>query len=175
MSLLLRLSQRDQTEVQVTVTTPTTGVAILDVQVGETSSKSPLHWRAGMWTKPPVDIAVDPANGRLQGVQIVLQDEDVPWGGGENLPADEGAPAISTERWSEDRYRDEVMEVHLLRTPDDRLEVRLKGFGEASKTFQIGGKLQLIVGPDDSLVGLRVGPMSSSDWGRLREAAIPQP
>ena len=51
------------------------GVALIDCWLERGGVA--LHWLASTGTKPPVDITLRPSDGRLQGLQLVLQDEIV--------------------------------------------------------------------------------------------------
>lgn len=58
-----------------TLDQPTREVVVLDVEVGKVSP-APLHWRAGDWTKLPLDLRLS-ERGYLEGIQFVFQDESV--------------------------------------------------------------------------------------------------
>lgn len=95
------------------------GVALIDcwIQPGGV----PLHWRVTSTTKPPLDVAINPMDGSLQGIQFVLQDEAVP-----HIPhgllddtrllADRapltGVPSFDRSAWSADnRYLEEELPI----------------------------------------------------------------
>lgn len=44
--------------------------------VGQDASDAPLHWRAGDWSKPPLDVRLSDV-GAVESIQFVFQDESV--------------------------------------------------------------------------------------------------
>src|SRR5439155_5966841 len=105
---LIRL-EASEYPIGLSIEVPTKGVAILDVTVGSWRSRVPLHWRAGNWSKPPLDVALSP-DGELESIQLVLQDEAVN-ASDECLPAlrhqeEAGRPAFDVDGWPPNRYFD---------------------------------------------------------------------
>ncbi len=104
-----------------TVASPVPGVAVLDLSLGEAKTPVPLHWRGGVWDKPPLDTMLD-SDGQLLGLQYVMQYEQV-------HPRDEpkcddeapGVPVFDTGSFPFGRYMDEQIEVKPYRTVLDSL------------------------------------------------------
>lgn len=132
-----RMSEEPTPAVEVSVYTPTTGVAIVDVKVGAESTPAPLHWPAGDWTKPPLDISLSEI-GRVEGVQVVFQDEVIDTADAAlSTDVDVGVPLFDVDEWPADRYLDARLNVrasrlasgHLLVTIDDDRPGRLLRLG----------------------------------------------
>jgi hypothetical protein len=64
---LVGMEHEPQAMVAWRIESPTVGVVLFDVDVGAWGHPIPLHWRAGDWRKPPLDIQLDPRSGRLCG------------------------------------------------------------------------------------------------------------
>src|SRR5438067_13457866 len=127
----------------------------------------PLHWRAGTWTKPPLDIEIKPDNGRLRALQLVLQDESVPLASNAVLPSivRPGVPIFDTSVWSgSDRYRDERMSVEAMRAEDDRLEAWLDAVGEPAHICRVDSQLDLLFTAEGGLTAIRLGPLTPDEW-----------
>ena len=154
------------------VVSPTGGVVLVNVTL-PAGSRSPLHWRTGTWDKPPLDVEIDPHDGRLQALQIVLQDESVPLIVKRVDASDscEGLPVFDTSGWvSADRYRDETMAVAVNRAADDRLEAWLGGEQEPVSVLTVDDELALLFAGEGELVAIRVGPLTSHEWGVVAAA-----
>src|SRR5689334_17035156 len=105
------------------VTNAAQGIVLIDCGiVRDEESEEPLlvllHWRAGDWKKPPIDIALDEDTGHFQSLQLVLQDETIE----RNtllstdlgtLAPEEGLPVFELLPWSDEDYIDEHLQVSL--------------------------------------------------------------
>ena len=155
----------------------TAGVVAIDVALDKSALPS-LHWRAGNWTKPPLDVAVDPEDGRLRGIQIVLQDEGVPDGKYRvnALEVRRGVPAFDVGTWANsDRYVDETIPVVATRAPDDSLEVLIGEYGEPGVTLTVDDQLELLFTSESVLSAIRVGPLSAEEWSLIAAADTGSP
>lgn len=143
---------------------PSPGVVLINVEIEGSNSLAPLHWRTGDWTKPPLDIEVNPSDGAVQAIQVVLQDENVPLGalraGHEGAV---GIPLVDVEGWPDDRYRDVRCSVELARATTGELIVT---FGELGSTSHAGLPGSLVFGWDGSghLCEIVIGPLTPEDW-----------
>jgi hypothetical protein len=145
------------------IESPTPGVVLIDVDIGESKSLVPLHWRAGDWTKPPLDIEINPADSTIQGVQFVLQDERVPFGAGRPIDGAEPVMAmVDVSAWPASRYRDVRCPVHSMRVANEFV-IAVGATTGASHTGVAGS---FLLGWDMSgcLCEIRLGPLRSEDW-----------
>ena len=146
------------------IESPTPGVVLVSVVIEGPRSVTPLHWRGGDWTKPPLDIEVNPTNGAVQALQVVLQDEHVQRGHLDSKAAGvAGIPVVEVTDWSEDRYRDVRCEVQVTRGPTDELVIRL---GESPVASRSGASGLLMFGWDASvrLCEIVIGPLGRNEW-----------
>lgn len=144
------------------VESPTPGVVLVEVGLG--SDPAPLHWRAGSWDKPPLDISMD-ASGRLLAVQFVLQDEWVERDGTatERAPSELGRPVFDVSSWPDDRYLDVEASVTAVRTPEGTLVLRIGEVGDVDRVVLVGEGLAVCLRAD-ALVEVRIGPLDVEDW-----------
>jgi hypothetical protein len=146
------------------IESPTVGVVLVDVGLGGDRDPAPLHWRAGEWSKPPLDLAIDPLSGRLQALQFVLQDERVPVEEVAPLPAgQQGVPVFEVAGWPADRYRDVRCPVAAIRSQAGELVLRLSRGGVAN-ACRVRGGLAIGYDRDDDLCEIRVGPLAGDEW-----------
>jgi hypothetical protein len=137
---------------------------LINVDVAGPRSLTPLHWRAGEWTEPPIDIEVNPDDGAIQAVQVVLQDE---WAGMRVPPSSQdavsGLPLVAFADWPTDGYWDVRCRVAVARAGTGELIVDLGDRGAVSYAGQLGS---LLFGWDASgeLCQIVIGPLSSEDW-----------
>ncbi len=89
------------------------GVVLIDCWLEREST--PLHWLAGSGRKPPIDVTLGFGDGRLLGLEVVLQDEfvaeNIAWGPHlvRGLEAVAGVPAFDRAAWgSGERYVEEA-------------------------------------------------------------------
>lgn len=146
------------------IESPSPGVVFISVAVTGPRTLTPLHWRAGDWTKPPVDIEVNPDDGFIQSIQVVLQDERV----GMRAPIEGhtpalGLPLVVVADWPTDRYWDEHCPVAMARATTGELIVDL---GEREAVSYVGLPRSLLYGWDVAreLCRLVIGPLSSEAW-----------
>ncbi len=144
------------------VESPTPGVVLVEVVLG--SDAAPLHWRVGLWDKPPLDISMD-RSGRLLGVQFVLQDERVDRNGAvaERAVNDSGRPVFEVTSWPEDRYLDVEAAVVATRTSAGSLVLRIGDVGDVDRAVLVGDGLVLGLRAD-ALVEITIGPLGVEDW-----------
>lgn len=146
------------------IESPVPGVVLINLEIAGPKSLTPLHWRGGDWTKPPLDIELNPMNGAVQALQLVLQDEHVSRGTAE--AASEyavGIPVVELTEWPNDRYRDVRCDVRVTRGETNELIVRLGASTVSSRTGVPG---RVMFGWDESanLCELVIGPLESQDW-----------
>lgn len=146
------------------IESPVPGVVNVNVEIEGPKSLTPLHWRAGDWTKPPLDIEVNPTTGAVQAVQLVLQDERVPSGTVTTTPEHTvGVPVVDVGDWPNGRYRDVRCDVEVVRGERNELVVR---WGASVVAFRSGVRESLVFGWDESadLCELVIGPLDQRDW-----------
>ena len=128
---------------------PTPGVVLIDVEIAGPKSLAPLHWRAGDWTKPPLDIEVNPVVVPSRAFRLCFQDEQVPEGtprvGYEGAV---GIPLVDVEGWPEDRYRDIRCPVEVTRATTGELVATLGGMSAISYAGLPGGMVMGGTAPD---------------------------
>jgi hypothetical protein len=147
------------------IESPVPGVVLIDVDVGS-REPVPLHWRAGTWTKPPLDVFLD-SEGHLAGFQLVLQDERVALSKGSNAPLlESGLPVFDTTLWPADRYLDEHMKVSTVRLSTGELVVGIGEDDRVMKVYQVGTGLTIGL-VRDVLVEIRLGPLTVDDWDSI--------
>lgn len=150
---------------------PTRGVVILDAAVGEVATSTPLHWRAGDWSKPPLDVRLSD-NGEVESIQFVFQDESVDVG--DVVPPSEmatGLPTFEVGAWPPDRYSDVHLPVTTLRLPSGHLYAAIGNF-QPSRSVSVTWGLRFDFDPADQLVGIALGPLTADEW-QLIEASAP--
>lgn len=154
------------------VESPVRGVVNVDVTVGDGSGGAPLHFRIGDWSKPPVDVSIG-ADGAVQGVQIVLQDEAVMRSVEPSEVRDAPMARVCFEvaDWPDARYRDERGEVVLGRGPDGVLIVSVSD-GEVGRYWRVGDGLVLGFS-GEQLSELRIGPLVATEWEIIEGSAAP--
>jgi len=154
------------------IESPTPGIVLINVVIPGSRSPAPLHWRAGDWTTPPVDVEINPNDGAIEAIQIVLQDERIDFGGRrKTLELVSGQPCVDVSDWPADRYRDVHCSVAVERAQDGELVV---DFGDAAPMTQSGESGSLVFGWDASgeLSQLIVGPFSSEDWDDINAFSV---
>ena len=156
--------------IAISVTSPSRGVAILDVVVGSRSSPAPLHWLAGDWSKPPLDVALGPG-GQIESVQVVFQDEAVAMTEADVSSRDElGLPSFELDGWPANRYLDVRTDVHAARIASDELLVSIDG-DPPTRLVQLGDGLKLGLDGRDHLARLVIGPLDIEQWRMIDAAA----
>jgi hypothetical protein len=150
---------------------PTRGVVTLDVAVGEFASSAPLHWRAGDWTKPPLDIRLSD-KGSVESIQFVFQDESVDVD--DIVPPSDieiGLPTFELDAWPSDRYSDAQLPVTTARLPSGELYATI-GDAHPSRSVSASWGLRFDFDTSDQLVGIALGPLTADEW-QLIEASAP--
>lgn len=154
-----------------TLDCPTRGVVILDVMVGQDASDAPLHWRAGDWTKPPLDLRLSDA-GSVENIQFVFQDKSV--GSGQvALPSKSeiGLPTFDVRAWPEGRYVDARIAVRTSRLPSGELYAAI-GEGQPERSLSVTSGPRFGFDSSDHLVGIALGPLTAGEW-QVVEASAP--
>lgn len=144
------------------IESPVAGVVLIEVVLE--SNPAPLHWRAGLWEKPPLDLSMD-SSGRMIGFQFVLQDERVP------LAEDAGGPRVTApawpvfdvDSWPEDRYMDEHIPVTVGRLAAGTLLLGIGNLEGPDRLLEVGDGLAVGL-TDGMLREIRLGPLDADDW-----------
>jgi hypothetical protein len=149
------------------IESPTPGVVLIDVAIERPSRSTPLHWRAGTWSKPPLDLSLDD-HGRLVGLQFVLQDERVPAGQWTVFPDPEvGLPVFDVRGWPSERYRDETMVVQASRLSSGELALRLGDLQPLARVCAVAAGVLMGFTEAGSLAEIRLGPLDEEDWAAI--------
>lgn len=167
MTPMLRLLRQDLPlpEVSLSIESPVPGVVLVDAVLDR--HEAPLHWRAGLWDKPPLDVSLRP-DGRLVGVQFVLQDEKVPRGDGPPPSSGEsggGWPVFEVRSWPEKRYVDEKIAVSFERAAASLV----LGIGSepVGRWVRAGTALSVGLNASDEVVGMVFGPLDAENWNAI--------
>jgi hypothetical protein len=161
---IVRVDHSAKAQVRWVIGSPTPGVVLVDVKIGNNSSVLPLHWRTGDWTKPPLDVELDPNSGEVLAVQFVLQDERVPRQEVEDLPdVGQGVPLFDIRGWPADRYSDFRQLVRVVRSKVDEMVLSI-GSDRAVAGLSIDGRLMFAHDQSCRLCEIRIGPLSSEEW-----------
>jgi len=159
--------EKTHSEITWTIGSPVPGVVIIDVTVGSERVPVPLHWRAGTWRKPPLDIILDD-RGRLVAMQFVLQDERMEIRDGtRHVEPEIGVPRFDVSSWATDRYRDEQVPVVALRAVTGELVIRIGDEQPLSRACEPSPGLVLAFGDDDGLARIEIGPLTNDDWASI--------
>jgi hypothetical protein len=133
-----------------------------------------VHLHVGDGTKPPVDFAFDEHDGRLVGVQVVLQDEAVSGQHvfGEGLVCEYGVPIADLTPWrEEEQILDHVFTPTIAWEPVGTLAVRVaRTAGLPTKECVIDG-LRLVLDERGLLLGVRLPGFSELDVAAVARAA----
>lgn len=162
---MLRLIRQESPppEISILIESPVPGVVLIDIVLD--SHNAPLHWRAGSWDKPPLDVSLRP-DGWLAGVQFVVQDEEVPMRAGLDPSSGEaggGWPIFEVALWPDDeRYVDEKLHVSFERVAAS-LVLRI-GFEPAQRWARVGAGMAVGLNAADDVVGMVFGPLHADDW-----------
>ena len=137
----------------------------------------PLHWRAGDWSKPPIDIEVDPTSGLLLNVQLVLQDERVlprcarPVGEAEAA----GVPRFDVSTWARgERYQDETMCVTIAWSAVDSLYMEFESVERANR-IDVAPCLAMFVTGVGRCVGIEMVGLDHDELRHIARAVIGTP
>lgn len=149
------------------IETPTPGVVLIDVTIERQAASAPLHWRAGTWSKPPLDLALDD-EGRLVGLQFVLQDERVAAGQWTVFPdPEEGLPVFDIQGWPSERYCDETMPVEASRLSGYKLALRLGDRQPLAGSCAVASGVVMGFTDASTLAEIRLGPFDQEDWAAI--------
>ncbi len=149
------------------VQSPTPGVVLLDFTIEGRAPWAPLHWRAGLWSKPPLDLSLDAA-GQLVALQFALQDERVLPGEATLLAAPEtGLPVFDVNEWPSERYRDEKIPVEPIRTSSGDLVVRIGPPRPLARVCGVVPGLLMAFTDVGNLAEIRLGPLDREDWAAI--------
>jgi hypothetical protein len=151
------------------ISSPTSGVVIVDVSVGPPTSISNLHWRAGDWTKPPLDMSLS-HSGHLESIQFVFQDEEVRQSH-ETAPIVEqrGSPIFDTTAWTKKRYWDIRCPVHAETLSSHELRISIGG-QSATQYVEVGIGLAFGLDEDEAVTNVLIGPLRPVEIGVLGAA-----
>lgn len=152
----------------------TTGVVSIHYVVQRDFARPPLHWRAGKWDKPPVDIRVDPVDGQLRAVQVVIQHPlSEKSGATPKAPRiRRGVPFFDLGAWQGGKpYLDETTDVGLSWFGGATVAV---DFGhsliEADLECRVGSGLQLLFDRAELLIGYLISDLTSAERSLVRNA-----
>lgn len=149
------------------IETPTPGVVLIDVALEGQAPSAPLHWRAGTWSKPPLDLSLDD-QGRPVGLQFVLQDERVPTGHWTVFPdPEEGLPLFDIGDWPSERYCDETMSVEASRLSGGELALRLGDPQPLGHACEVAPGVLMGFTHAGDLAEIRLGPFDEEDWASI--------
>jgi hypothetical protein len=157
-----------------TLDCPAIGAVVLNVRVGyRTASNAPLHWRAGDWSKPPLDMRMS-SIGDIEGVQFVFQDESI-FSNTDPFPAtaEVGVPVFDVHAWPDDRYLDTLVNVHTFRVPTGELCATI-GEVPPKRVISSARGLRIAFAATGELAGFEVGPFSRDDWLMIEASGPPQ-
>ncbi len=164
---MLKLIRQDLLEPKVSllVESPVPGVVLINAVLDR--QEAPLHWRAGLWDKPPLDVSLA-SDGRLAAVQFVLQDERVPRSEGLQFSgAGSGGswPVFDVASWTDGRYLDEEVVVSFERMGDSLI----LGIGAAvaQRWERVGEGLAVGLNVGDEAAALALGPLDAEDWDAI--------
>jgi hypothetical protein len=156
--------------IDISVDSPTTGVVIVDIKIGSQSTPAPLHWRAGDWTKPPLDISLSP-EGLVESIQVVFQDEEVTMVDGDVATEEEpGVPSFRVDEWPADRYLDVRTGVRAVRLASGELLVSIDDEHPA-RLLRIGDGVGLGLDASGRVVQVVMGPLDAEQWRLIGAAA----
>jgi hypothetical protein len=168
--LLCKIAEEASPQVTITIDSPTHGVVIMDIAIGGWSTPTPLHWRAGDWTKPPLDFCLN-SDGRLESIQVVFQDEVIETADvGLASQVNEGVPSFDVSDWPSSRYLDERSEVQSVRLASNELNITL-GNSPPHKLVRVGEGLGLGLDDNSYVVQVVIGPLDAGQWRLIRAAA----
>ena len=169
---------RQHYHVKRTIINPTKGVALIDcvLDQGSEAIETFLHQRFGSWTKPPVDVQIDPADGHFRAVQFVLQDEIVQQGPCLELLPEiarfRGVPEFDRSAWPPGTYYiDERKHVATTWTADDTLCISLL-LPPAKVTTQcdVDESFTMFFDSTNQLIGFQLFRITSIEKSAIRQA-----
>lgn len=132
-----------------------------------------VHLHVGDGTKPPVDFAFDERDGRLLGVQVVLQDEAVREQHvfGDRLVVEGGIPVADLTPWrEEEQILDHVFAPTLAWEPVGTLTVRLARTAGLPTKECVFDRLRVVLDERGLVLGVRLGGFSELDVAAVARA-----
>ncbi|GLV58223.1 hypothetical protein KDH_50560 [Dictyobacter sp. S3.2.2.5] len=174
-----------QTKVAREITSPAQGVVLINCQVVTDETKDeeneadlsvPLHWRAGDWSKPPIDIALDADTGQFQSLQLVLQDETIGRTtllSAEMAASSEGRPIFARTAWRNDeRYIDERLQPTQSWVEHGSLLVVFPlPPVQTTQICQVDDSLAFLLNEQNEVIGFRLDHITSEEKRTIRWAA----
>lgn len=173
---MLRLLRVEDRAVKVSrrLENPATGVALINCTLNVSAQGPPLHWRVGNWKKPPIDIEIDPTDGHLSALQVVLQDEGIAEGvlWKTEMKKISGIPFFDLAIWPpKGRYLDEHSEPVIARSPSGDLWCAFERFpSQACSECAIDHSLVVYFDSADRLIGFGLRGVSSFESDVIRKA-----
>jgi hypothetical protein len=163
------------------ITSPAQGVVLIDCLLTTDEEKKepspvPFHWRAGDWSKPPIDITLEADTGRFQSLQLVLQDETITRTtllSAESTEPSKGIPIFARADWSNnERYIDEHLQPMLSwEGPDNLLVVFTPTPVQVTQTCQVDASLMFLLNEQSEVIGFRLDQVTSEEKRTIRWAA----
>jgi hypothetical protein len=168
------------------VTSPAQGLVLLDCKFdmdeeeeGNESVRlsAPLHWRAGTWTKPPIDITLRADDGRFQSLQLVLQDETIPTRAiivpGQATSSCKGIPIFDRTAWQEEEYYiDERLQPMLSWQEYNSVGVVFASMPvQVAQVCEIDASLMFLLDEQNQVIGFRINNLTKDEKHTLRWAA----
>lgn len=165
------------------ITSPAQGLVLIDCQLSikeenEEPLAVPLHWRAGDWSKPPIDIALDEDTGRFQSLQFVLQDEVIERG---TLPgidlatltSETGVPIFERGLWSDDEhYADERLQpISTWERQNDLLMVFTSQPAQVTKACLVDDSLAFLLNEQNEIIGFQLNQITREEKRTIRWAS----
>jgi hypothetical protein len=162
----------DGQPISLDLTIPSPTVAILDIKVGRNQPPVPFHWRAGDWSRPPLDISLSDA-GSVESVQVVCNKGELRRVEFAMPRVSFGTPIFDVSGWPESRYRDCRLAVAMARTGSEEITVDFGIAGRTARALNVGPGLNLILSEAQDLVGFSVTGIKSKDLDWLSEGPWP--
>ena len=134
-----------------------------------------MHLHAGDRTQPPVDLAFDERDGRLLGVQVVLQDQAVDeqqvFGGG--LLVQDGVLVADLTPWrGEEQILDHVFTPTIAWEPAGTLAVRIARTSGLPTKECVVDRVRAVLDAGDFVLGVRLTGFSESDIATIAGASV---
>jgi hypothetical protein len=182
---MLKIVEIERVPAKVTreVTNLAQGVVLIDCRLttdeeNEEPLSVPLHWRAGDWSKPPIDIALDAETGHLRSLELILQDEII-----EHktllsteladIDIDRGTPIFERTLWSDDeRYVDETLMPTLSWGEQNSLLVVLVSPPvRVARTCLVDSSLVFLLNEQNEIIGFRLNQITREEKSTIRWAS----
>lgn len=155
----------------------TEGVVSVERELSVTGEATPrVHLLVGDGTKPPIDFAFHERDGRLLGVQVVLQDEVVRERPvfGDALIRDDGAPVADLTPWrDEEQILDEMFTPIVAWESQRTLAVRVASTPYPASRECGSDQLRLVLDERGIVLGARLTGFSDLDIATLARPGTP--